>query len=130
MIDDGALSPQSLRSGTSRRSLLGPLSSGLLFVSRGFAATSVAAKRCPACRKKKHGHCKRKKPNGTPCGEPCLECRNGKCVSACVPPATICGARTPGVCCIPDGGPCDPAHPEECCSTSCQPTADGAKCTD
>jgi hypothetical protein len=90
----------------------------------------AAAKHCPPCRQKKHGRCTKHRPNGTPCGEPCLECRKGRCVSACVPPATNCGERTPGVCCIPDGGPCAVAHPEQCCSTSCQTFADGPKCSD
>jgi hypothetical protein len=64
----------------------------------------VAAKRCPACRKKKHGHCKRKKPNGTPCGEE-KTCQSGTC-KPCVPP----GPATPF---------CTPASADTCCVGRC-----------
>jgi hypothetical protein len=137
------------------------------------AEVQAKNKHCPPCRKKKHGRCKKRLPDGTPCGGECRECRNGacapkanrtpcggectecqdgvcapkvdgtrcagacrecrggQCVSACTAPATVCGARTPGVCCTPDGGPCDPAHPEVCCSTACG-TVPGQqpRCTD
>lgn len=40
------------------------------------------AKGCPPCRRKKRGACKKKKPNGTPCGA-CRACRGGRCVARC-----------------------------------------------
>lgn len=38
------------------------------------------AKKCPPCRKKRDGRCKKKRPNGTQCGGPCKECHEGDCV--------------------------------------------------
>jgi hypothetical protein len=38
-----------------------------------------AKKRCPPCRKKKHGKCKKKRPDGAPCGTG-GQCQGGSCV--------------------------------------------------
>jgi hypothetical protein len=67
--------------GSRRRILTITLSSALGLV---FEASSVheavAKKKCPPCKKRKHGKCKKNKPDGTPCigGT----CRNGQC---CIP---------------------------------------------
>lgn len=108
--------------------------------------TDVAAKRCGPCRKQKQGRCRGKKPNGTPCGGVCQECRNGACAAkangtgcgavcqecrdgACVtsPDNTNCdgtGRCLSGVCidpptCSASLVACSAGNPETCCSGIC-----------
>jgi hypothetical protein len=105
------------------------------------------AKRCGPCRKKKKGRCKGSKPNGSPCGGVCQECRNGACRAkpdgtscgtcqecrdgACVtsPDNASCngsGRCLSGTCnapptCDPSLTECVPANAGACCSGICQP---------
>jgi hypothetical protein len=60
---------------------------GLLVVAAGGAVGMVdlaespgaaAARSCPPCRKKKNGRCRKKRPDGSPCGNG-GRCRNGRC---------------------------------------------------
>lgn len=60
-------------------------------------------KKCPPCKKRKKGKCKKKKPDGTAC--PGGTCRSGKCHAndgVCANPGT-CGDRPP---CGPSGTRC------------------------
>ena len=85
----------------SRRRLLAGLTSGLLAAgSSAFGTDEARARTCPPCRKKKRGRCKRKRPNGTPCGE-AKSCQAGRC-APCVPPGPGSPFCTPGAtpCCI------------------------------
>ena len=59
-------------------------------------------KRCGPCRKKKHGKCKKIRPDSTPCGV-CLACQGGQCVNRC------------GIC-------------EDCLNGSCVPKPNDASC--
>jgi hypothetical protein len=77
----------------SRRGVLRTLSTlflaGVLATVRGEQAV---AKKCGPCRKKKHGKCKKNRPNGTPCPN-FGTCQNGRCVLPfCTPQA--CAADT------------------------------------
>lgn len=63
------------------RGLVSIISGGLLM--QGTPGNTTARrdpdKKCPPCRKKKHGQCnKAKKPDGTPCGTGKI-CISGKC---------------------------------------------------
>jgi hypothetical protein len=57
----------------SRRRLSWALGASVLSV-----AGLVEAKSCPQCRKKKHGKCRKKRPDDTPCGNG-GRCRGGHC---------------------------------------------------
>jgi hypothetical protein len=80
------------------------------------AGASAGKRRCKPCQRKKHGKCRGKKPDGTPCrGD--RECCDGACKTRCAPnelrdPAT-CG------CCVRSGEPCPAAGPAGCCSKRC-----------
>src|SRR5215217_8689977 len=71
---------RSLTAAGSRRGALAVLSGALgLILGASSIDEAEAKKKCPPCRKRKHGTCKRKKPNGTPC--PGFgTCQGGKCV--------------------------------------------------
>jgi hypothetical protein len=105
-VDDLA---RGLAHGASRRGLL--LGSLGLLVRR---TDEVAAKKkpCPPCKKRKHGKCKKKLPNGTPCKGGA--CDSGRCVAV---PATECVAQCGGKVCGPDGcgGQCGPGCAIGCC---------------
>ena len=96
---------RSLVVGATRRRLLAGLAASLGgAIAPVLAIQEANAKHCPPCRKKKRGHCKRKKPNGTPCGEE-KTCQGGKC-KPCVPPGP--------------GSPfCTPAAADPCCVGRC-----------
>lgn len=130
---------RSLTTAHSRRSAV-QIVSGLVFGSAAGAALRLdaAAKKCGPCREKKRGRCKKKKPNGRPCGE-CRACQGGKCVFACTDTESclsgdccanekIClgGVCCSGeqicannVCCLPTGAACDIAEPGSCCNLAC-----------
>ena len=74
-----------------------------------------ARKRCGPCRKKKHGKCKKTRPDSTPCGV-CLACQGGQCVNRC----GIC-EECPNGSCVPkpDDAPCDGSG--KCLTGSCNP---------
>jgi hypothetical protein len=61
---------------------------GALSVSLG---DGTQAKKCGPCRKKKKGKCKKKLPDGTPCGGECNACLGGACGSK--PDGTACGGE-------------------------------------
>ena len=87
----------------SRRGFAARLGVGLLaFVPFGLVRNDAAAKRCRSCRRKnRQGRCRRKRPNGTPCG-PDKTCQRGECAV-----------------CLPRLSPCDPDRPFACCSGKC-----------
>ena len=62
----------------SRRGLLAWLTPGMAGMIALAKGDEVAARSCPPCRKKKHGRCRKKRPNGVPCGNG-GRCRNGRC---------------------------------------------------
>jgi hypothetical protein len=77
---------------------------------------SSGKKNCPPCKKRKHGKCKKKEPDGTACEGG--TCRGGSCVQAVPPPgdpcsqsggfhcgALCCPEKSFPVCCAPDANP-------------------------
>lgn len=62
----------------SRRDLLARLTPGLVAAVTLASGDGVAARSCPPCRKKKNGRCRKKRPDGAPCGNG-GRCRNGRC---------------------------------------------------
>jgi hypothetical protein len=92
--------------------LLGGLALGGPLTLLGFAEADAKKKPCPPCKKRKHGKCKTKLPNGTPCKGGA--CDSGRCVAA---PATGCVAQCSGKVCGPDGcgGQCGPGCATGCC---------------
>ena len=78
----------------------------------GFAEADAKKKSCPPCKKRKHGKCKKKLPNGTPCNGGA--CDSGRCVAVL---ATECVAQCGGKVCGPDGcgGQCGPGCAIGCC---------------
>jgi hypothetical protein len=107
-----------------------------------FRGEDASAKRCGPCRKKKKGRCKGSKPNGSPCGGVCQECRNGACLAK--PDGTGCGTCQEcqdGACVTsPDNAGCDGggrcfggtciAKPECAESlTTCTPATAGTCCS-
>jgi hypothetical protein len=87
----------------SRRGFAARLGVGFLAsVPFALAGNDAAAKPCRPCRRKnRKGRCKRKRPNGTPCG-PDKTCQNGACAA-----------------CLPRLAPCEPDRPFACCSGKC-----------
>jgi hypothetical protein len=73
---------RSLTSAGSRRRALTGLVSGTLGLILGASVIDEAAakKKCPPCKKRKDGKCKKKKPEGTACAGG--TCRGGSCVPA------------------------------------------------
>jgi hypothetical protein len=107
---------RSLSSSPSRRDIA-RLVTGLAFGAAGAAAvaeTEAKKKKCPACRTRRKGKCKKKKPDGTPCGNACKTCQNGACRP--LPDGTSCGEDACAQCqngaCVvlADGSPCSPGH--------------------
>jgi hypothetical protein len=123
----------------SRRQTLAATLGGALGMA--LAASSVsdvaAKKKCPPCKRRKKGKCKKKLPNGTVCRDG--TCQNGRCIGLCVgqPDDTACGIgqqccdencvaecaaneqRDPVTCgcCLRAGEPCD--DPTACCAKEC-----------
>jgi hypothetical protein len=89
---------RSLTDARSRRAALTALLGSTLSLV-GLAETE-AKKKCPPCKKRKNGNCKKNKPDGTAC--PGGTCRGGRCIPAngC-PPDRVCGNG-----CCPDGQTC------------------------
>jgi hypothetical protein len=65
----------------------------------GSGGTAAKKKPCPPCRTRKHGKCKGKQADGTPC-ENGSTCQNGTCV--CLPRKRACSEL-----CCPSGQVCD-----------------------
>ncbi len=78
---------RSLTDRRSRRGALAAVVGGALGVA-GLAETD-AKKSCPPCKKRKKGKCKKKLPDGTPCGNGV--CRAGTC-AACAAGQRVCGS--------------------------------------
>ena len=86
----------------SRRGFAARLAAGLLAPALALADSDARAKRCGPCRRKnRKGRCKRKRPNGTPCGAD-KTCQQGACAA-----------------CLPGIAPCEPDRPFACCSGRC-----------
>src|SRR5215216_22621 len=79
----------------SRRAVLGTLLAGTLGLFE--LAETTATKRCPPCKKRRHGRCTGKRPNGTQC--PGGTCRDGRC--------KLSGESSP-----PESPPTEPPPPE------------------
>jgi hypothetical protein len=91
---------RSVNEAASRRGIVRALAGLALGGMLPARTTETAAKSCPSCRKNKHGVCKGKKPNGTPC-----EARRGVCQG--------------GTCRCGGGPPCPPG--QVCESGNCFP---------
>ena len=75
----------------SRRQAVG----ALLGAALAGRAAATGAKSCGPCRKRKRGRCRRKRPDGTPCGA-FGRCRNGRCVEPfCLGKNTCTNQSTP-----------------------------------
>jgi hypothetical protein len=68
---------RSLMDARSRRTLLGTALAAVLGTLE--LGRTEAKKKCPPCKKRKKGKCKKKKPDGTPC--PGGTCQGGRCVA-------------------------------------------------
>ena len=85
---------------------------------------AAAKKKCPRCKKRKNGKCKKNKPDGTACAGG--TCQGGRCQSAGNPPADPCPGQKPckggciatGQCCI--SADCPSGY--QCCSDACSDT--------
>ncbi len=80
-------------------------------------------KKCGPCRSKKKGKCKKRKPDGTACGDGGT-CQGGACVvptcnPECTPPATC----VDGACVCPEDNVC--AEPGTCCPEEVSCDAEG-----
>jgi hypothetical protein len=80
-----ALTRTLMTAGSRRRALTGVVSGTLgLVLGASVIDEAEAAKKCPPCKKRKKGKCKKKLPDGTACRGG--SCQSGRCVvSACVP---------------------------------------------
>ena len=87
----------------SRRRIAARLGVGFLApFAFALAGDDAHAKRCRPCRRKnRRGKCKRKRPNGSPCG-PDKTCQQGECAA-----------------CLPRLSPCEPDRHFACCSGKC-----------
>jgi hypothetical protein len=127
---------RSLSTAGSRRCALSAVLGGGLGIALAASVVDEAAakKKCPPCKKRKNGKCKKKKPNGTAC--PGGTCQSGSCCVA-DPQATTCaevacGTATTNNCgqavscpcpsgqsCLVNGScalPCDESSP---CPSAC-----------
>ena len=87
----------------SRRGLLARLVPGLAAAVTLAGSNGAIAKSCPPCRKKQKGRCKKKRPNGAPCGNG-GRCRSGRCDhNVCTPNCASGMAPQP---CGPAGSGC------------------------
>jgi hypothetical protein len=91
---------RTLTSAGSRRRALVALS-GVFGLAMGMASTqdSEAKKKCPLCKKRKNGKCKKNRPDGTAC--PGGTCQSGRCIAAApsLPPPPPCA--TAAACPVP-----------------------------
>jgi hypothetical protein len=115
---------RSLTDARSRRAALASLLGGTFGVV-GLTVTT-AKKKCPPCKKRKDGKCKKKKPDGSTCAGG--TCHGGHCVTASPPPAPTCndGIKNGSETDIDCGGSCARcargqgcATPNDCASAFC-----------
>jgi hypothetical protein len=85
----------------SRRGLLVVAAGGAMGMADLVEVPDAAARKCPPCRTKKRGRCRKKRPNGTPCGEG-KTCQRGVCAT-----------------CLADFEPCTQTPVDRCCSGHC-----------
>jgi hypothetical protein len=121
---------RALFSESSRRHIVAGFINGLLgMIALTLGGDEAQAKRCPPCRKKKKGKCKKKRPDGTPCGGG-KTCQRGRCVcpdetepcgGACVPFCDLFQARNPVTCdcCLPNNSLLECSGSDNCCSGIC-----------
>jgi hypothetical protein len=134
---------QSLTPLGSRRRALATVVAGMLGIALGMALTEEAGarKKCPPCKKRKQGKCKKKKPDGTAC--PRGTCKAGRCCVA-EPQATTCaevacGTATTNNCgqavscscpsgqsCLVNGSCAIPCNESSPCPSACSPGCPGA----
>jgi len=109
---------RSLTTAGSRRLLLGTVCAGLL----GAVIpdrTDAKKKPCSPCKKRKHGKCKKKKPDGTVCAGG--TCQGGRCLAAAAQPLPPlpCGGCPSGHACLDNGSCASVCTLIEGCPTSC-----------
>ena len=80
-----------------RRTLSLALSGTLTLLGLVDSDETTAKKKCPPCKKRKQGKCKKKKPDGTACAGG--TCQSGRCV-ATAPPTLPCGGCAAGKICL------------------------------
>jgi hypothetical protein len=86
---------RSLTTAGSRRRALAALGGALGTALSGSVVDGAAAKKkCPPCKKRKQGTCKKKKPNGSTC--PGGTCQGGRCVAVAPPPVPVLAYQCPG----------------------------------
>lgn len=94
---------RSLAARFSRRGVLVALAGGVAgLFDRAASPDAAAARRCPPCRKKRRGNCRKKRPDGTPCGEG-KTCQQGACAT-----------------CLANFEPCTQTLVDRCCSGHCE----------
>jgi hypothetical protein len=116
--------------GSRRRAVATALGGVLILLGLADPDDAPARKKCPSCKRRKHGRCKKKKPDGAVC--PGGKCEGGRCVVVPPPPCqgkadgTSCGGIqqcSGGVCATPPG--CRNLiclSPIQCCSGFCNPS--------
>jgi hypothetical protein len=109
---------------SSRRGIAPTLVSIGLGTTLGAGAVAEAgAKRCSPCRKKKHGKCKRKKPDGTPCADGHGVCGGGVCACGGGPACPLRQVCLAGHCfpqgTCPTGTKVCPAEGSTACAEDC-----------
>ena len=137
--------------GSRRRALvaaLGGVLGGVLGTTLGTAPSGGAGKRkkpCPPCKTRKQGTCKKKRPDGTACGNGGI-CQGGRCAAAASPvssppppppgsPPPPCQPQSPTITCGEDGcgtrtDTCgDPVACGDCGSGARSGTCTGGTCT-
>ena len=101
----------------SRRRALGGVLAGAFGILGSRAEEAAAKKKCPPCKKRKQGKCKKTLPDGTAC-ENGGKCQGGRCAAAVSPPCLArCGTNT----CGPDGcgGSCGACSGGTCLAGTC-----------
>ena len=120
--------------GSRRRALIMALSGALGVLGLVHADDAAAAKKCPPCKKRKQGKCKKKLPDGTACSGGM--CQSGSCVRtpSPPPPPSDCTPECSGKDCGDDGcaGVCGSCTAPETChdGTCCRPDCNGKDCGD
>ena len=118
--------------GSRRRALTVALSGAFGVLGLVPADDAAAAKKCPPCKKRKQGKCKKTLPDGTACSGG--TCQGGSCVRTPSPPSSRCTPECSGKTCGDDGcdGFCGSCTAPETChgGTCCRPDCNGKDCGD